>query len=174
MPQFGLPLPWDKSRFDICIKFRPAEIAQRGLKLYRTPLPSGTGWHAFRRGLATNLHQLGVSDETIQRILPHANAGVTQSCYIKTADFEVAEAMQQFERSLEYEPIYAPLGCRKTAIDVIDSKENVRQATMDAGFKTSGGARSLALTFLCPNSLLTGKITGNSQDFGLQNRTPVL
>ena len=62
------------------------------------------GWHAFRRGLATNLHQLGVSDKTIQRILRHANVGVTQSCYIKTADFEVVEAMQQFERSLEYAP----------------------------------------------------------------------
>ena len=62
------------------------------------------GWHAFRRGLATNLHQLGVSDKTIQRILRHANVGVTQSCYIKTADFEVAEAMQEFEGSLEYAP----------------------------------------------------------------------
>ena len=62
------------------------------------------GWHAFRRGLATNLHWLGVSDKTIQRILRHANVGVTQSCHIKTADFEVVEAMQQFERSLEYAP----------------------------------------------------------------------
>ena len=62
------------------------------------------GWHAFRRGLATNLHQLGVSDKTIQRIMRHSNVGVTQSCHIKTADFEVAEAMQQLERSLEYAP----------------------------------------------------------------------
>jgi len=62
------------------------------------------GWHAFRRGLATNLHRLGVSDKTIQRILRHANVGVTQSCYIKTADSEVAEAMRQFERSLEHAP----------------------------------------------------------------------
>jgi integrase len=62
------------------------------------------GWHAFRRGLATNLHQLGVSDMTIQRILRHSDAGVTQKCYIKTVDSEVAAAMQQFERSLEYAP----------------------------------------------------------------------
>jgi integrase len=62
------------------------------------------GWHAFRRGLATNLHQLGVSDKAIQRILRHANVGVTQSCYIKTADSEVTEAMQQFERSLDHAP----------------------------------------------------------------------
>jgi integrase len=62
------------------------------------------GWHAFRRGLATNLHQLGVPDKIIQRILRHANVAVTQNCYIKTADSEVAAAMQQFERSLEYAP----------------------------------------------------------------------
>jgi integrase len=62
------------------------------------------GWHAFRRGLATNLHQLRVADKTIQRILRHANVGVTQACYIKTADSEVASAMQQLERFLEYAP----------------------------------------------------------------------
>jgi integrase len=63
------------------------------------------GWHAFRRGLATNLHQLGVSDKVIQRILRHANVAVTQNCYIKTADSEVTAAMLQFERFLEYAPI---------------------------------------------------------------------
>jgi len=62
------------------------------------------GWHAFRRGLATNLHRLGVSDKTIQRILRHSNVAVTQGCYIKTADSEAAAAMRQFERSLEYAP----------------------------------------------------------------------
>jgi integrase len=62
------------------------------------------GWHAFRRGLATNLHQLRVADKTIQRILRHANVSVTQACYIKTADSEVASAMQQLERFLEYAP----------------------------------------------------------------------
>jgi integrase len=62
------------------------------------------GWHAFRRGLATNLHRLGVADIIIQRILRHANVSVTQSCYIKTADSDAAAAMLQFERSLEYAP----------------------------------------------------------------------
>jgi hypothetical protein len=45
-----------------------------------------------------------VSDKTIQRILRHSNVAVTQNCYIKTVDSEVAAAMQQFERSLEYAP----------------------------------------------------------------------
>jgi hypothetical protein len=59
---------------------------------------------AILSGLATNLHQLGVFDKTIQRILRHANVAVTQNCHIKTADSEIAAAMQQFERSLEYAP----------------------------------------------------------------------
>ena len=33
------------------------------------------GWHAFRRGLATNLHRLGVSGKVIQQILRHAGCG---------------------------------------------------------------------------------------------------
>jgi integrase len=72
------------------------------------------GWHAFRRGLATNLHQLGVSDKVIQRILRHANVAVTQNCYIKTADSEVAAAMQQFEQSLEYAPNMHLSGTERT------------------------------------------------------------
>jgi integrase len=41
------------------------------------------GWHAFRRGLATNLHTLRVDDKTIQAILRHSNVGITQNIYIK-------------------------------------------------------------------------------------------
>ena len=62
------------------------------------------GWHAFRRGLATNLHRLGVSDETIQRILRHSNISVTQNCYIKTADSDAVSAMQQLENAPSMHP----------------------------------------------------------------------
>lgn len=41
------------------------------------------GWHAFRRGLATTLHQLGTPDKEIQGILRHANVAITQASYIK-------------------------------------------------------------------------------------------
>ncbi len=51
----------------------------------------------FRRGLATNLHHLGVPDKTIQAILRHSNVAVTQSCYIKTVRSDAAEAMQLLE-----------------------------------------------------------------------------
>jgi hypothetical protein len=43
-------------------------------------LPHWHGWHAFRRGLATNLHQMGVDDLTIEAILRHSNVSVTQRC----------------------------------------------------------------------------------------------
>ena len=59
--------------------------------------PEWHGWHAFRRGLATNLHDLGVDDKTIQRILRHANVGVTQNSYIKTLDSQSIAAMRQLE-----------------------------------------------------------------------------
>jgi integrase len=72
------------------------------------------GWHAFRRGLATNLHRLGVSDKTIQRILRHSNVAVTQGCYIKTADSDAAEAMRQFGRSLEHAPNMHLSGIERT------------------------------------------------------------
>lgn len=55
------------------------------------------GWHAFRRGLATNLHALGVQDKVIQRILRHSNVSVTQACYIKTADADMMAAMHALE-----------------------------------------------------------------------------
>jgi integrase len=74
------------------------------------------GWHAFRRGLATNLYRLGVSDKTIQRILRQANVGVTQACYIKTADSDATAAMQQFERSLEYAPNVHLLGAERPRV----------------------------------------------------------
>jgi integrase len=57
------------------------------------------GWHAFRRGLATNLHRLGVPDKVIQIILRHADIGVTQRCYIKTADADAVSAMQKLEHA---------------------------------------------------------------------------
>jgi hypothetical protein len=39
--------------------------------------------HAFRRGLARELHRLGVSDKVIQQILRHANVPTTINIYVK-------------------------------------------------------------------------------------------
>ncbi len=57
------------------------------------------GWHAFRRGLATNLHRLGVPDETSQRLLRHSTVAVTQNCYIKTADADAVAAMRTLQNA---------------------------------------------------------------------------
>jgi integrase len=58
------------------------------------------GWHACRRGLATNLKQLGVEDIVIQRILRHSSVSITQSCYIKARDVAVVDAMARLETKL--------------------------------------------------------------------------
>ena len=58
----------------IC-KLSKAEHKPEGhlFEQYRN-FPRWCGWHAFRRGLATNLHQLGVADKTIQAILRYSIA----------------------------------------------------------------------------------------------------
>jgi integrase len=55
------------------------------------------GWHAYRRGLATSLHKLGVPDIVIQSILRHEDIRTTQRSYIKTVPRVVAAAMKRLE-----------------------------------------------------------------------------
>ena len=62
--------------------------------------PEWHGWHAFRRGLATNLHRLGVSDKTIQAILRHSNVFTTMDIYVKTVSADSTAAMQLLETAL--------------------------------------------------------------------------
>jgi integrase len=63
-------------------------------------LPAWHGWHAFRRGLATNLHALGVDDKTIQAILRHSNIGITQNIYIKSVNESQVSAMDSLSEKL--------------------------------------------------------------------------
>jgi hypothetical protein len=58
------------------------------------------GWHAFRRGLGTNLYELGVPDLTIQGILRHSNVAVTQSDYIKKRETAGVNAMRRLEKAI--------------------------------------------------------------------------
>jgi hypothetical protein len=51
----------------------------------------------YRRGLATNLHELGVPDKVIQAILRHEDVSTTQRSYIKTVPQLVTDAMNQLE-----------------------------------------------------------------------------
>lgn len=56
------------------------------------------GWHAFRRGLASNLNRLGVDDSVIQGILRHAAVSTTQTHYIKTTPKDSQKAMKKLAR----------------------------------------------------------------------------
>lgn len=59
-----------------------------------SPVAKWHGWHAFRRGLATNLHALGVDDKTIQAILRHSNIGLTMNVYVKSVSESQVSAME--------------------------------------------------------------------------------
>jgi Phage integrase family len=70
------------------------EVIQPALEAERIPW---YGWHAFRRGLATNLHRLGVSDKVIQQILRHTNVTTTINIYVKMVTQDAEEAMKKLE-----------------------------------------------------------------------------
>ncbi len=63
-----------------------------------------TGWHAFRRGLASNLNRIGVDDSIIQGILRHSTVSVTQNHYIKTARPDTIAAMRKLSDALLCSP----------------------------------------------------------------------
>jgi len=58
------------------------------------------GWHAFRRGLASNLNKLGADAKTLQELLRHGSMGVTMKHYVVIDRTETADAMQKLERLL--------------------------------------------------------------------------
>ncbi len=70
------------------------------LDKYRTHLP-WYGWHAFRRGLASNLYALGAQDKVVQRILRHSKPHVTRERYIKVFDRTVLEAVEKVQARIE-------------------------------------------------------------------------
>src|SRR5229473_3544806 len=62
-----------------------ANLARRVIvpKLMSAGVQCWSGWHGFRRGLATNLFELGEDEATIQAILRHADVKTTRRHYIK-------------------------------------------------------------------------------------------
>jgi len=56
------------------------------------------GWHAFRRGLATTLYELGEDGKTRQSILRHANIAVTKNIYTKPVSEVLKAAMGRVEK----------------------------------------------------------------------------
>jgi hypothetical protein len=64
------------------------------------------GLHAFRRGLATNLRDLGIHDIVIQAILRHSNVSVIRASYIKNngVDPQSPAAMEALESAVCNQP----------------------------------------------------------------------
>jgi integrase len=62
------------------------------------PVSNWHGWHAFRRGLATNLHAIGIDDKTIQAILRHSKVGLTMNVYVKTVSESQVTAMDALDK----------------------------------------------------------------------------
>src|SRR5258708_7126605 len=58
------------------------------------------GWHAFRRGLASTLFELGCDDLTVQRILRHSKVSVTRAHYIRVRDPKIEDAMTRLADAL--------------------------------------------------------------------------
>jgi integrase len=59
------------------------------------------GWHAFRRGLASNLYEMGAPDKVVQRVLRHSKPHVTKERYIKVFDRTVLEAVEKMQARIE-------------------------------------------------------------------------
>ena len=70
---------------------RPA-LRRAGMEWY--------GWHAFRRGLATNLNRIGIDARTIQAILRHSNVNTTLSFYVKSSSGDSVAALQRLEKAM--------------------------------------------------------------------------
>ena len=62
------------------------------------------GWHAFRRGLSSNLYSLGVRPRVIQAIMRHADIGTTLGYYVQTPDAESRKTLQMIEETLRRKP----------------------------------------------------------------------
>ncbi|HXM97149.1 MAG TPA: tyrosine-type recombinase/integrase [Candidatus Dormibacteraeota bacterium] len=56
------------------------------------------GYHAFRRGLASVLHELGVAELTIKHILRHSDSDVTRKHYIKSSTETNRKALELVEK----------------------------------------------------------------------------
>lgn len=72
------------------------------------------GWHAFRRGTATTLHEHGTDDKTIQGVLRHSEQRTTQNIYIK-ANTEAARKAMSKVRATYKGKVVSIKKVRKTA-----------------------------------------------------------
>jgi len=98
----GQPIP-DAAMFP-GIRQTYADLDKMALRLIRRILQAAGlqwhGWHAFRRGVATLLNDLGVPLLTIQAILRHGDSRVTEKAYVKRLPKQSVEAMAKVAAAL--------------------------------------------------------------------------
>jgi integrase len=82
----------------VCVNKVGRRVIRRALEAI--PLP-WYGWHAFRRGLASNLYELGAQDIVVQRILRHSKPHVTRERFIKVFDRTVLDAVDKVQTRIE-------------------------------------------------------------------------
>ncbi len=86
------------------VRQETCDLDKLALRIIRPVLESAGiqwhGWHAFRRGIASNLFALGCDDLTVQRILRHSKVIVTREHYIRVRDERVEAAMTKFEQAV--------------------------------------------------------------------------
>ena len=96
------------SRCVVCKKQEDEHKPEAHLFERDNSLPHWHGWHAFRRGLATNLHDLGVDDKTVQAIMRHSNISLTMNIYVKSVDERRVSAMDTLSEKLGICTVVAP------------------------------------------------------------------
>ena len=85
-------------------------------------------FHAFRRGVATNLHDAGANDLTIQRVLRHSDVSVTRRSYIKRLPTQAVDAMKVFKLTSsrgkrQHRPLFSDAcQCRAGILSVMGTK----------------------------------------------------
>jgi integrase len=82
----------------------PINIEKVGRRVIRPALESVNlpwyGWHAFGRGLASNLYAMGAQDKVVQRLLRHSKPHVTRERY-KVFDRTLLDAVEKVQRRIE-------------------------------------------------------------------------
>src|SRR5579863_2390732 len=75
-------------------------------------------WHACRRGLGSNLHELGVPDLTIQGLPCHNHVATMGRSYVKIREDDVTAGMRLLQQKFEERKVAQPAGEKQTAKQV--------------------------------------------------------
>jgi integrase len=98
-----VPADAKKLYYRIELRFIPCGSATPVMTQLKKKGMKWNGWHAFRRGLASNLHEMGVPTKVIQRVCRHADEATTKKHYIHATEPGVRSGMRKLEASITRE-----------------------------------------------------------------------